>query len=125
MTRVLWTLQAVLALVFLFSGAFKLAAPVEAVQLQLPLPGLEIRLIGTAEVLGALGLILPSLLKIRAILTPVAALCLLVLMTGATVLSPSFTGDVASAVLPLVLGLIAAFIAYGRTRIAPLHLAHR
>lgn len=126
MTRVLWILQVLLAAVFLFSGSIKLLAPIELLQQQLPLPGAFIRFIGTVEVLGALGLVLPSLLRIRPVLTPLAAAGLVIVMAGATVLTPVFDGDPGPALLPLVLGLLAATIAYGRWRVAPIQmkLAH-
>jgi uncharacterized membrane protein YphA (DoxX/SURF4 family) len=120
MSRLLWILQSLLALVFLFSASFKLFAPIELLQPQLPLPELLIRAIGTLELLGALGLILPALLRVQPWLTPLAAAGLVLLMTGATLLSPSFTGDTASALLPLVLGLLNAVVVYGRTRLAPI-----
>jgi DoxX-like family len=88
-----------------------LAGPVEV-------PGWFIRFIGVAEVLGALGLILPGLLRIRPGLTPLAAAGLVIIMVGATVLTLA-TGDVAVALIPLVMGLLAAFVAYGRWRLAP------
>jgi uncharacterized membrane protein YphA (DoxX/SURF4 family) len=119
-SRLLWILQSLLALVFLFAGSFKLFSPLDLVQAQLPLPELAIRAIGTVEVLGAIGLIVPALTRIRPALTPLAAAGLVLLMTGATILSPVFTGDSASALLPLILGLLAAAIVYGRTRKAPI-----
>lgn len=120
MSRLLFVLQALLALVFLFAASFKLLAPIELIQAQLPLPELYIRAIGTIELLGALGLTLPAMLRILPILTPLAAAGLVILMTGATLLSPSFTGDVTSSALPLVLGALCAFVAYGRARVAPI-----
>jgi hypothetical protein len=62
-----------LALIFLFTGGMKLVLPVEEVTKQRPLPGLLLRFIGVAEVLGAIGLTLPGLLRIRPGLTPLAA----------------------------------------------------
>src|SRR5437899_1748018 len=66
----LWIVQGLLALVFLFAGGMKLVLPIEELTAQLPLPGLFVRFIGLAETLGALGLILPGLLRIRPSLTP-------------------------------------------------------
>jgi hypothetical protein len=71
-----------------------------------------------AEVLGALGLILPGLLGIRTGLTPLAAAGLVIIMTGATVLTVA-SGELALALIPLVVGLLSAFVAYGRWRLAP------
>jgi uncharacterized membrane protein YphA (DoxX/SURF4 family) len=126
MSRVLWILQVLLACVFVFSGSFKLMLPLEVVQQQLPLPGAFIRFIGSVEVLGAIGLILPALLRIRPSLTPLAAAGLVILMTGATVLTPGLTGgEYAAAVLPLILGVLAAVVAYGRWRVAPIGESRR
>jgi hypothetical protein len=63
-------------------------------------------------------LILPGLLRIRPGLTPLAAAGLVIIMSGATVLTLA-GGDVALALIPLVVGLLAAFVAYGRWRLAP------
>jgi hypothetical protein len=82
----------------------------------LPLPGLFVRFIGVAEVLGAIGLILPGLLRIRPGLTPLAAAGLVIIMIGATVVTLVADG-VAPALIPLAVGLLAAFVAYGRRRL--------
>jgi hypothetical protein len=96
----------------------KLILPLEALTEQMPLPGLFMRFIGVAEVLGAIGLILPGLLRIRPGLTPLAAAGLVIIMSGATVLTLA-GGDVALALIPLGVGLLSAFVAYGRWRLAP------
>jgi hypothetical protein len=83
-----------------------------------PLPGLLVRFIGLAELLGGLGLILPGLLRIRPGLTPLAASGLLIIMIGATVITMS-SGAIGSAVFPLIVTLLLAFVAYGRWRLAP------
>ena len=114
-----WIVQASLALIFLFTGGMKLALPLEELTAQLPLPGWFVRFLGLAEVLGALGLILPGLLRIRPGLTPLAAVGLVVIMIGATVLTLA-AGAVAVALISLIVGLLAAFVAYGRWRLAPL-----
>jgi hypothetical protein len=83
------------------------------------LPGALLRFIGVAEVLGAIGLILPSLLRIRPRLTPIAAGGLVIIMIGAVVITV-MGGSIAGAVLPLITGVLAAWVAYGRTRLAPI-----
>ena len=118
MTYVLWIIQGLLALLFLFAGGMKLVLPLEELTGPMPLPGWFVRFIGVAEVLGAIGLILPGLLGIRPGLTPLAASGLVVIMIGATVLT-LVGGDVVSALIPLVVGLLSAFVAYGRWRLAP------
>jgi DoxX-like protein len=82
------------------------------------LPGLFMRFLGVAEVLGAIGLILPGLLRIRQGLTPLAAVGLVIIMTGATVITV-LGGDVGVASVPLTVGLLAGSVAYGRWRLAP------
>jgi hypothetical protein len=119
MTYALWIVQGLLALIFLFAGGMKLALPLAELTKQMPLPGLFVRFIGVAEVLGAIGLILPGLLRIRPGLTPLAAAGLVIIMIGATGLTLA-GGAVAPALIPLAVGLLAAFVAYGRWRVAPL-----
>ena len=55
MPHALWTVQIVLALLFLFAGAMKLVMPIEAMTKEMPLPGLFLRFVGVAEVLGGGG----------------------------------------------------------------------
>ena len=118
MMYALWIVQGLLAIIFLFSGGMKLVLPLEAMTGPIPVPGLFLRFIGVAEVLGAIGLILPGVLRIRPGLTPLAAAGLVIIMIGATVLTLA-GGAVAMALFPLVVGLLAAFVAYGRWRLAP------
>jgi len=121
MTYALWVIQGLLALLFLFAGGMKLILPVEEMtkQMAVPLPGLFLRFIAVAEVLGALGLILPGLMRIRRGLTPLAAAGLVIIMIGATLVTLA-GGAVTPALMPLAVGLLATFVAYGRWRLAPL-----
>lgn len=119
MTRVLWIIQVLLALIFLFAGGMKLVLPVEEMAKQIAMPGLFLRFIGVCEVLGGLGMVLPGLLRIRTGLTPLAAVGLVIIMIGAVVVTISVQG-VAMSLAPLVVGILAAFVAYGRWRLAPL-----
>ena len=118
MSYALWIVQGLLALLFLFAGGMKLVLPLDKLAGPIALPGLFLRFIGVAEVLGAIGLILPGLLRIKPGLTPLAAAGLVIIMIGATGLTVA-SGDVAMALIPLVVGLLAAFVAYGRWRLAP------
>jgi hypothetical protein len=116
-------IQALLALLFLFAGGTKLVLPLDVMKSmgspnQILLPGLLIRFLGVVEVLGALGLILPGLLRIKPGLTPLAAAGLTVIMIGAVALTIAGDG-VAAAIFPFVTGLLTAFVAYGRWRLAP------
>jgi hypothetical protein len=113
MTYALWIVQGLLAALFLFAGGMKFVMPIEEMTKQMAVPGWFLRFIGVAEVLGALGLILPGLLGIRPGLTPLAAAGLVIIMIGATVVT-LVGGEVAPALIPLVVGFLAAFVAYGR-----------
>jgi uncharacterized membrane protein YphA (DoxX/SURF4 family) len=117
-TYALWIVQGLLAALFLFSGVTKLVMPIEEMTKQVPLPGLFLRFIAVAEVLGAIGLILPGLLRIRPGLPPLAAAGLVIIMIGATLVTLG-TGGGAMALMPFTVGLLAAFVAYGRWRLAP------
>ena len=120
MNLALWIVQALLAALFLFAGGMKLVMPIEEMlkQMPLPLPVWFLRFTGVVELLGAIGLILPRLLRIRPGLTPLAAAGLVIVMIGAVAYTLA-AGDVASALMPLAVGILAAFVAYGRWRLAP------
>lgn len=118
MNVVLWIIQVLLALLFLFAGGTKLILPIEEMTKQMPMPGLFLRFLGVAEVLGALGLILPGLLRIKPGLTPLAAALLVIIMIGATVVSLKM--GVSAAVIPFATGVLLVFVAYGRWRLVPL-----
>ena len=118
-TRVLlWTIQGVLAALFLFAGVMKLVLPVAMLKGPVPLPGTFLRFIGVCEVLGAVGLILPGLSRIRPGLTPLAAAGLVIIMIGATVVT-LLGGQVGPALMPAVVGILSASVAYGRWRVVP------
>ena len=119
MNIALWIAQGLLAAIFLFAGGMKFVMSIEEMTKQIPMPGWFLRFIAVCEVLGAIGMILPGLLRIRPGLTPLAAAGLVIIMIGATVVTV-MTGDIAMALIPLVVGIIAAFVAYGRWRLAPL-----
>jgi len=110
---VLWTVQGVLAAVFLYAGGFKLALPLAELAKLSPLPAPFLKFVAVCEVTGAIGLILPGILKIRTGLTPLAAAGLVIIMIGATVITVATQGA-APAVLPFVVGILAATVAYGR-----------
>ncbi len=118
MNILLWIIQILLALLFLFSGGLKLVIPAEALQAQAPPDAIRfsewfIKFIGVCEVLGGLGLVLPGLTRTRKGLTALAALGLTIIMIGAVVVGIMGEG-VKAAIVPLVTGLLCAFVAYGR-----------
>jgi hypothetical protein len=123
MTYALWTVQVLLALLFGFAGVMKLVMPIEAMAGPVALPRWFLRFIGVAEVVGALGLVLPGLFRIRPGLTPLAAAGLVIIMIGATATTLA-GGMIATALIPLAVGLLLVFVAYGRWRLAP-HRATR
>jgi DoxX-like family len=116
--RLLWVIQVVLALLFLFAGGAKLVMSAADLTAQTPLPAAFLRFIGVMEILGGLGLVLLGLLRIQVKLTPLAAAGLVIIMVGAVALTIPM--GVAMAALPFVTGVLAAFVAYARWRVAPL-----
>jgi hypothetical protein len=108
----LWVIQGLLAALFLFAGSMKLILPIEAMAGPVALPGWFLRFIGVAEVAGAIGLILPWLTRIQPRLTPMAAAGLVIIMAGATAITAT-TGP-SGAIVPFVVGLLAATVAHGR-----------
>lgn len=107
----LWTIQVLLAALFLFAGIMKFLIPAAQLTAQSPFSAAFIRFIGVAEIAGALGLILPGLTRIQPRLTPLAATGLVLIMSGATTLTFS-SGP--GALFPFVAGVLCAFVAYGR-----------
>ena len=118
----LWVVQLLLAVVFLGAGGMKLAQPKE--KLAKNQPWVEdfsqptVRLIGTLEVLGAIGVLLPALMGVLPWLTPLAALGLVLAMIGAalTHLRRTEYGNIA---MNAVLLILAAFVVYGRFFVLP------
>lgn len=117
--KALWTIQTLLALVFLFAGGMKLVVPVEMLKGPVAFPELFLRFIGVCEFLGGLGVILPAALRIRTELTPLAASGLVIIMIGATVTTLVAGMGAAAAIVPAVVGILAATVAYGRWRVLP------
>jgi uncharacterized membrane protein YphA (DoxX/SURF4 family) len=121
MNIILWIVQVLLSLLFLFSGSMKFVMSVQQMNDQAPvvLPGLFLHFIGICEILGGLGLILPSLLRIKPGLTPLAAAGLAIITAGATVIT--LMGALKGmALLPFVTALLCIFVTYGRWRARPI-----
>jgi hypothetical protein len=121
MNRALWIVQGLTAAVFLLGGASKLAMPLDEMVEMSGLPGGLILFLGVVELLGAVGLILPGLLRIKTGLVPLAAAGLTIIMIGATILTAAGVGggDAVMALFPLVIGILTAFVAYGRSQVRP------
>jgi hypothetical protein len=114
---VLWIVAGVLALAMLGSGGMKIVRPTEALRPSMgwidDFPSGTHKIIGTLEVLAALGLILPPALDIAPILAPIAATGLVIIMIGAIVVHVRRKENQA---LPInvILLLLSAFVAWGR-----------
>jgi uncharacterized membrane protein YphA (DoxX/SURF4 family) len=123
MNTALWIVQALLALVFLGSGARKLTPPQVALAKATPLLGglplPFVRFIGAAELLGAIGLILPAATKVAPVLTPAAAVGIALLMLCATFVHTA-RREYAKIGLTCGLLLLAVFAAYGRLVLVPI-----
>lgn len=127
MNRALWTIQVLLALFFaLASGAPKLLLSPETLPpMPIPLPHAFVLFIGVAEVAGALGLILPGLLKIRTGLTPLAAGGLVLITLGATGYWLLAGDAIGNAAFAFGMALLCGFVAYGRAYLVPHRAATR
>lgn len=116
----LWVLQVLLALFFgLASSVPKLFLPADMLPpLPIPLPSALIIFIGIAEMAGALGLVLPGLLKIQTWLTPLAAAGLGLVALGGMGYQLA-SGEAGNAVFAVVFAALCMFVAYGRWQLAP------
>jgi uncharacterized membrane protein YphA (DoxX/SURF4 family) len=111
-----WVVSVLLALAFLFAGGVKVLMPtadLEAASQGVPV--LLLKIAGWAEVLGALGIVLPAATRILPVLTPVAAAALVIPMTGATIINIGL-GLYPVAAQTAVMGVLAAFVAWARFR---------
>ncbi|MPZ62527.1 MAG: DoxX family protein [Propionibacteriales bacterium] len=114
MKLAVWIVSALLALAFIFIGGSKLvvsAADLESMAEGVPV--VLLRIAGTAEVLGALGLVLPAASRILPILTPVAATGLVLTMIGASITNV-IIDEYALVAQTVILGALAGFVAWAR-----------
>jgi len=120
----LWVAQGLLAAMFLMAGANKFFQSIEELAKMLPwvtdMPMGLVKFIGISELLGGLGLLLPSILRIKPTLTPLAALGLSIVMLLASIFHIS-RGEFSAIGMNIVLLAIALFIAWGRTKKVPIH----
>lgn len=123
----LWIAQVIVAGMFMMAGSLKTFTPIPELSLMMPLAQdspLLIRFIGITELLGALGLILPAVLKISPRLTVWAAYGLTLTMILGT-LFHIVRGEFMATPTTIVLGLLSAFIAWGRVTKAPIKASRR
>lgn len=120
--RALWVLQWLFGVYFLAIGIVHFVVP-EGLPAQLAwmyeLNDTLHAVTGIAEILGGLGLILPSLTRIRPELTPLAGLGLIVIMVGAVVWHVD-RGEMLNVGINVLNAAILAYIVYGRWRLVPI-----
>jgi putative oxidoreductase len=123
MNLVLWTLQGLMALLFLLSGSMKALRPLEEVRKRMPwandVPTWFVRFIGIAEILGALGLILPAFTGILPWLTVAAAVGLVIVMLSAGVFH-AWRREFSSLSITVLLLALTVVIVVGRVAVVPL-----
>jgi hypothetical protein len=116
-TIALWIAQLLLAAAYGLFGSMKATQPLDQISIMMKwipdFPPLFVRTLGIVEVLGAIGIILPSLFRIQPRLTVIAALCILVHQFCAVALHAS-KGEFDVLGLNVVLIALAAFIFWGR-----------
>lgn len=119
----LWTAQVVLAGMFFMFGQMKLFTPMDQLNVLIPwtndVPAWLTRFIATSELLGSVGLILPAVLRIKPVLTPLAA-CGIALIMILAILFHIARGE--SQVIGFHIGIIAlaSFIVWGRLKKKPI-----
>ncbi len=119
MNIILWIAQVLVAAGFIWVAAIKLFQPIEKIAAMWPwtseVPSLMVRLLGVVDLLGGLGLILPSLLRIKPRLTAFTAIAIIVLMICAGIFHIA-RGEGAVIGVNIFFAVIAAFIAWGRMK---------
>jgi uncharacterized membrane protein YphA (DoxX/SURF4 family) len=120
----LWAVQLLLAGLFLMSGVMKLAYPVEKLAALSPwtgqVPAVYVRLLGIADLAGGLGILLPSLLRIKPILAVWAGIGIIVLMVLATLFHIS-RGEASVTSFNMAVALLAGIVVWGRARKYPVY----
>ena len=121
---ILWTAQIILGGMFIMAGVMKSSQPIIDLSKSVPwtanVPLALVRFIGVSELLGGIGLILPALFRIKPILTPVAAIGILIIMVFA-MLYHIINGETNVIGINVAFALLAAFIAWGRMKKAPIY----
>jgi putative oxidoreductase len=121
----LWVLQTLLAALFLWHGQFMVFPPADMVAMINANMGSGLRVfIGVAEILAAVGLILPGLTRILPFLTALAAAGLMIVMASAS-LFHLYRGETASAISAAVILLLVSVVAYTRWKVSPIRPRNR
>jgi urea transporter len=115
MNIALWVVQGLLAFVMVMAGAFKVATPREKLSEKMKWAktwtDTNVKLLGLAEVLGGVGLVVPWVTGILPVLTPIAAVCLAILMGGAV---KTHLDHKEPPIPAVVLGVLCVLVALGR-----------
>ncbi|MGQ0639755.1 MAG: DoxX family protein [Gemmatimonadaceae bacterium] len=117
MTAFLWVLQVALAVLYLSGGAYKMFKLDELANQIRALSRGGWRALGVLEMLGAVLLIVPAAANWMPGLTPLAAAALALETLGLAALYAQYSRKLAATnpmVWAVVMGLLAAFVAYGR-----------
>ena len=118
-----WVVQVLIGLAFTFAGLTKLTQPMDALAVQMPWTvavGMAMtRFIGVSELLGGIGLILPTALRIKPQLTPLAGAGLALVMLLAAGFHAT-RAEYPGIAVNVVMGGLAAFVAWGRFKKAPI-----
>lgn len=119
----LWIAQILLSLCLSWAGIVKLLQPVEQLEMMWPwtgeVPPAFVKLTGIIDLLGALGLVAPSLFRFKPVLTPIAAIGIILLMIAASVFHIC-RGEGSQIGFNILVAVISAFVAYGRFKLAPI-----
>jgi len=120
MNKILWTLQGLLAAVFLAHGLLLLFPPPDILTLMNETMSSGFRVfLGVAEVLAAIGLTLPGITRVLPWLIPCAAGGLMIVMIAATVFHMR-RSEASSAMTTAILFVLATFVAYMRWKVHPI-----
>lgn len=121
MNIALWITQGLLAALFVLGASFRFTMSPAELEALSGLPYALLAFISVCEILGGIGLIVPAVTRIKVGLVPLAAAGLTIIMIGATVLTLMGVGgaDPVLALFPLIVGVLTAFVAYGRSQVRP------
>ena len=118
-----WVAQSVLAFMFFVAGSTKASQPMQELGSIIPwtgdVPIALVRFIGVSEMLAALGLVFPSLLRVKPLVTPLAASCLICIMIMAFVFH-LIRAEYDALLINSILGILSGFVAWGRYVKAPI-----
>ena len=122
MDTLIWIIQSLMSVLFVFHGIAMFNPPAavqESVVKKMGYSLAFLKILGTLEVLGGLGLILPTLTGIMPVLSPLAALGLVIIMIGA-VGSHARHGEGKQTFATTVVTLLVVFVAIGRFWLTPI-----